>query len=187
MNIFEGARRIAVVAAWVIIFVSAFAIYGDSPNVLIPYRVMYFGAPPIKIGICDDVVDATRYKKYVTENGREFSIKTCFRASRADNGQVLIPYAEAPNDMVYMGRVYSDEVQRYTEGISETITPTSSDLKEADSEYTRQAWVKRLKDVALLAGGLFLYWIIVWTIGWIIRGFLGIPRGQDYRVMPAQP
>lgn len=29
--------------------------------------------------------------------------------------------------------------------------------------------------------GLF---ILFWCIGWIVRGFLGIPRGQDYRVTP---
>ncbi|MFC5550746.1 hypothetical protein [Massilia aerilata] len=30
--------------------------------------------------------------------------------------------------------------------------------------------------------GLLMTWGIVWAIGYIVRGFLGIPRGQDYRI-----
>lgn len=33
-------------------------------------------------------------------------------------------------------------------------------------------------------GCFAIYWILVAALGWIIRGFLGIPRGSDYRIGP---
>lgn len=28
-------------------------------------------------------------------------------------------------------------------------------------------------------GGLAFIWVFTWVVGWIVRGFRGIPRGQD--------
>jgi hypothetical protein len=33
--------------------------------------------------------------------------------------------------------------------------------------------------------GLAVLWALTWTVGWIVRGFLGIPHGQDRK--PATP
>ena len=32
-----------------------------------------------------------------------------------------------------------------------------------------------------LVGGLALFWAFVWCVGWVMRGFLGIPSGEDKR------
>ena len=34
--------------------------------------------------------------------------------------------------------------------------------------------------VATLIGAM----VAVWCMGWIVRGFLGVPRGQDYKIIP---
>jgi hypothetical protein len=31
----------------------------------------------------------------------------------------------------------------------------------------------------VLLGGLAFIWVFTWVVGWIVRGFRGIPRGQD--------
>jgi hypothetical protein len=186
MNIFEGARRIAILIFCFIFLGGIIAIYDMRPNVVIKYRILFFGATPLKIDGCDEVFDAKRYNKYTTPNGRPFSIRTCFKASKADNGRLLIPYADAPNNMVYMNSEYSDEVRSYTESVADSIAPTSSDFEEADAEYIRQAWVGRLQGLAWLIGGLFAYWMAVRTIGWVVRGFMGIPSGYDYRISPIE-
>jgi hypothetical protein len=31
----------------------------------------------------------------------------------------------------------------------------------------------------LFGGGLVFIWAFTWIVGWITRGFMGIPRGQD--------
>jgi len=33
--------------------------------------------------------------------------------------------------------------------------------------------------VGILFGGVLLILAFTWAIGWIVRGFMGIPRGQD--------
>lgn len=35
-------------------------------------------------------------------------------------------------------------------------------------------------------GCFAIYWILVAALGWIIRGFLGIQRGQDYCIAPIE-
>jgi len=42
-----------------------------------------------------------------------------------------------------------------------------------------------LLDTEFLVGGLAAGWAVVFTTGWIVRGFLSIPRGKDER--PAAP
>ena len=34
--------------------------------------------------------------------------------------------------------------------------------------------------------GLLTLWIVVAVIGWVVRGFLGVPRGSDQRVSDSQ-
>jgi len=46
-----------------------------------------------------------------------------------------------------------------------------------------KGWPQLLKDLGqkvlgIISGLLFL-WAFTWAIGWIVRGFKGIPRGQD--------
>ena len=48
-----------------------------------------------------------------------------------------------------------------------------------------QGWPERLKEfgwgVLWVIGGLVFIWGFSWAVGWIVRGFMGVPRGQDRR------
>jgi len=35
--------------------------------------------------------------------------------------------------------------------------------------------------IGSLAGGLIFVWAFTWGVGWIVRGFMGIPRGSDQK------
>jgi hypothetical protein len=57
-------------------------------------------------------------------------------------------------------------------------------IPKADEGYiTRLVWLQKaqsagvglLQMLASLAG----FWLFVWTVGWIVRGFKGIPQGKD--------
>ena len=186
MNFFEGARRVAVIGFMLIFVGGLVAIYNLSPHVIINYRIMYFGLTPIRLDLCNESVDATRYVQHTTKNGREFSIHTCFRASKSNGGNLLIPYAAAPNNMTYMDTEFSPEVQAYTMTVSNGIEPTEADMNEADSEYIRQSIVNRLKGFGWLILATISYWLLVRIVGWVVRGFMGIPSGQDYRIKPIE-
>lgn len=57
-------------------------------------------------------------------------------------------------------------------------------IPEADEGYiTRSAWLQVAKGTGVLLLQMFAtlagFWAFTWTIGWVVRGFMGIPRGQD--------
>jgi hypothetical protein len=35
----------------------------------------------------------------------------------------------------------------------------------------------------VIAGGWVCLYGLTWSIGWIVRGFLGIPRGHDHKMV----
>jgi hypothetical protein len=59
-------------------------------------------------------------------------------------------------------------------------------LSKVDEEWADGvAWSKRLENIKTSAtvtiGGLAFLWIFSWCVGWIVRGFAGIPSGQDFK------
>ncbi len=64
-----------------------------------------------------------------------------------------------------------------------SITPAAlASIEKELPRIERQAFVAHLTEVLSIAayfiGGL---WLFSFVIGWIVRGFAGIPRGQDFR------
>ena len=46
--------------------------------------------------------------------------------------------------------------------------------------FTGRTWdEERLSAVAWLFGGLAVGWVLLFVVGWIVRGFMGIPMGKD--------
>ncbi len=62
---------------------------------------------------------------------------------------------------------------------------TAAKIEKELPRIEREAFFKHSKEVLLIAayfiGG---FWIFSFIMGWIIRGFAGIPRGQDFRPKP---
>ncbi|MCX7066271.1 MAG: hypothetical protein NTW85_01005 [Methylococcales bacterium] len=59
-------------------------------------------------------------------------------------------------------------------------------FSKADEEWADGvAWSERLGNIkfgaAVTIGGLAFLWIFSWCVGWIVRGFAGIPTGQDFK------
>ena len=57
-------------------------------------------------------------------------------------------------------------------------------IPKADEGYiTRLEWFQRAQSAGLYFLGMFAslagFWLFVWTVGWIVRGFKGIPQGRD--------
>jgi len=55
--------------------------------------------------------------------------------------------------------------------------------RKGEGEGEGKWWTQFLKDlgqkVFWTISGLLFLWAFTWAIGWIVRGFMGIPRGQD--------
>ena len=55
-------------------------------------------------------------------------------------------------------------------------------VEEVSIEEAAKKWRSQFAEaMGYLAAGLAIFGALVWAIGWIVRGFLGIPRGMDKR------
>lgn len=180
LNIFEGARRISLLigALWVVGW-SAHAIF-EEPYATVTYAVFIPGTAPAVTEDCPSDA-ATEYLKRETPDEKTINIKLCFFAAKADTGEMLVPYADAGNGKVWMGGEYSTEVIKYTALVASEFDLTPERI-EAFEAIQRKALLEQWGVAALfLFGGLVVGWAVVAAIGWIVRGFMGIPRGQDMR------
>jgi hypothetical protein len=94
----------------------------------------------------------------------------------------LIPYRRDKSaNLVWAKDRSAAEVQTYISGAAESFQ-----IPEADEEAINNLWwSKRLEHageyfLGMLASAAALY-VVSWIVGWVVRGFLGIPRGSDTR------
>ena len=49
------------------------------------------------------------------------------------------------------------------------------------AEVKKQYWQEKLKYIGITLLSLIGFWVFCWIVGWIIRGFVGIPMGKDFK------
>lgn len=182
-NIFEGARRIywAFAAFWILgwLWYGAFG----STYVRVHYSIDWMGAAPRLVSECG-TEDGTEYTDVDDGHGNTAGATLCFRASRSSDGRLLIPYTESESGGYLMNNRYASEVEQYMRAVRGAFQlPPSGPADIAGAR--RDARFAAMKDAAQgVFFGLLGSWILAALTGWIVRGFAGIPRGQDHR--PAQ-
>lgn len=83
-----------------------------------------------------------------------------------------------------MNSAYSSEVSAYAKGVADKFALAAVERNAAEQRLS-DARLKQWREVMqVLFGGLVVGWILTAGIGWIARGFMGIPRGQDRRPVP---
>jgi len=184
INVFSGARRLAFLAGLIGVVVTAVAVFQERPNIQYNYRVPGFGTKYVKSDECDFSTDGIKRLDYGNVDGSKFSVRLCFAASQADNGKMLIPYQE--KDGVYlMNGPYSDEVRQHMDLFTKYFfVLDEKEFDKARKEYSSEKiWIK-LRGIGYIFLGLIAYVIVLSSIGWVVRGFMGIRSGHDYRTDP---
>jgi hypothetical protein len=186
INVFEGARRIATLTAglWVLGW-GAFGIFEPQPHIGATYTVAHLHAKPtLGDPSCEYGPNARDYLEVMTKKGTQVHVTLCFIAQRSSDGQLVVPFARDPNDnRRWMGNdQHSIEVREYVKQVRDGFAMSLDEERMFD----RRLWPARLERIGIGAlfvfGGLFVFWMFCWTLGWIVRGFLGIPMGRDARV-----
>lgn len=183
INVFEGARRIAklLAALWVVGWVVA--AFNVSPTISATYKILYPGAMLLRMtGECPPDGTTELLFDKVTQRGTKTLLTLCFPAQTASNGDRLIPYFVDPADGgVWLLEKYSPEVVEYIQRVAETFVFPQAEEKWIDGQW----WPLFLKDIGWGAigavSGLLLLLAFTSTTGWIVRGFMDIPRGQDHK------
>lgn len=179
MNIFEGARRIAIIIAAVSVVGAIAASLTRDPYVEISYEVPFYGFDPVKVDGCEySSEDALISERRKTPSGISYHVEICFKAARADDGRMLVPYVRQGESFL-MNEKYSEDVSSYTRSIIGKFNRGAEEWQEAKAEKSRVFWSGLMSMAVGIIASLAAFWIFVWAIGWIVRGFMGIPRGQD--------
>jgi hypothetical protein len=188
MNLFEGARRIARVLGVICAAIAGgFAWMANEPYVTLEYSIVTFGAlpmlrPPVVGHSCDHSAgDEIEYVHRTSAAGRRVSVELCFKASKADSGEMLIPYQDAGDGKVWLADRSSPEVKAYVKQVGDRFSLTTVESEIADKWWSASQRSQIQWTVGTVIAALAAVWGIAKIIGWIARGFLGIPAGLDRR------
>jgi hypothetical protein len=184
-NPFSGARRIAALSALLATVGTLVALLLNEPYVTAAYAVSHPNGPFVKTeDSCPDAGDR-HYFSAQTSSGKSVSIQLCLMTMEfGDNKQRLIPYRVDDKGMVWGAASFSSEVATYRQQLERRFALPARDEIELEQEVSRRFKADLLSGLGYLAIGLFVFAAIVWAIGWVVRGFMGIPLGRDHRPQP---
>lgn len=183
VNMFEGARRIIKLVVVIIALTGLYIAFDSSPDIKLVYEIPFVGEKASRIDgeECKSSYDAKETLYSVTTEGKiSYDLIWCFKAWKAVNGNMLIPYAEdTVNETWKLASPYDDVVIQYIRSFRESFSVSANDEQFVNKQY----WPKKLKAILLPLGvtviSIFGFWIFCWIVGWVVRGFAGIPMGQD--------
>lgn len=180
INIFEGARRIALLFAAIVIIGTLIWSFTYKPYISVDYSIDQPDGAFLRTKKTCPSDAGQNYFSTKTSTGEEVSINLCLLAmSFGDRKDRLIPYKVDKQGIIWGAVSYSSEVSDYEKTLEENFRLPLKDEKSILSDISQTYWKEITEAFGYLIGGLVIFSIAVWAIGWIVRGFLGIPRGMD--------
>ena len=187
INIFEGARRIALsLGAAAAVITALVALFEQDAHYDAQYSLASPNAPFRKtdVNYCPSGGEMI-YFDHETSNGKEISVSLCLESMTFTNKNKeeveLIPYKSDANGMTLGASPYSTEISAYKTQVKKRFTMTATDEEISIREGAKRWRSEFTEFMGYLVVGLVIFSALVWAIGWIVRGFLGIPRGMDKR------
>ncbi len=140
----------------------------EDGSYLIPYRRV----------VSADNPDAKRIYA-----AREEAIRQGATADAAKLTEFLLkmPVDASGRFTVWMGGEYDSDVRRYIDGVAAAFRLDPSGMERFRVVSRQKLWEQWREALMILFGGLGIGWAMTACIGWVARGFLGIPRGRDER------
>jgi hypothetical protein len=93
----------------------------------------------------------------------------------------LIPYKIDEQGMIWGAASYSSEISDYERKLEDRFKLSVNDEERLKKEISQRYHENWMSGLGYLVVGLAIFAGVVWAIGWIVRGFLGIPHGMDRR------
>jgi len=168
--------------------------WNQTPYVLLVFETdgpgrPFVGAKKEKEGRSwhSDVEDGTIFfEQQRLESGHAVQILLRFKARTWPDGQKLGPYKEE-GGLWFGGSTYSQEVTRYMSARAAQFTQDKQYEKSASEQWRQGRLIQLGFTLAYAVGGWIGIAIVKFAIGWIVRGFLGIPSGKDSLAEPSHP
>lgn len=186
INIFEGARRLAVLASILAVAGAVALAASVSSSAFGNYRLYAPGSKLVATPEpCSELGSRLFEFTAETPKGRTASISLCFvsMAFVQADGTVenLVPYRREADGRYWGAGSYSPEVQNYVEETKSRFRIPTDEGNKLDLQYEQHRNSEWQTIGVGLAIFLAVFWLGVAAIGWIVRGFAGIPRGKDAR------
>lgn len=181
MNIFEGSRRIAYLAgglATASTLISTLTYY--TPYIEIDYSISHPRAAFKRMNESCPTEARQDFFRTKSKSGISVSINLCLLTMEfGEEKNQLVPYKIDEKNMTWGAASYSSEVSAYAEQLKARFVIPPEDNDWIEKEKSRRYWDNWKESLRELGIGLVIFAGAVWAIGWIVRGFLGIPRGMD--------
>lgn len=182
VNIFEGARRIALLIAGVTTIGTVIGLIAYDPYMPVTYSIDHPSSPFVRMEDSCPPDAGNHYFEAETSAGKKVSVSLCLLAMPfGKNSDRLIPYKVDEQGMIWGAPSYSREVSAYERELEKRFKIPLSDEDQIAKEISRRYRKNMAEGFGYLVAGLAVFGGVVWAIGWIMRGFLGIPRGMDKR------
>jgi hypothetical protein len=180
MNIFEGSRRIAYLAGGLAAAGTfIYAITYDS-YISIDYSISHPQAAFQRMKEPCPTDAGRTFFTTTSQSGTSVSIDLCLLTMEfGEDKKQLIPYKVDEKNMTWGAASYSSEVSVYEKQLERRFTLPVEDNSWVEEEKSRRYWDNWKESLRNLGIGLVVFTGFVWAIGWIVRGFMGIPRGTD--------
>jgi len=128
-----------------------------------------------------DSDSAREYEYRTTPAGSSVSVTLCFQATSYPGNRKLVSYKADADGVLYGNLPFSSEVTSYTRQRARNFQLPQSDL----AAFDKQLWSGRLENLkigvyAAVIGAVALS-LFALVMGWIVRGFAGIPMRRDTR------
>ncbi len=186
INIFEGARRIAILLGGGAAVITVLVAFNHDPTyTAMAYSLTAPNAPFRRTdGGCPSEGKTIRFN-HKTSSGKEVSVWVCLEPMTFTNKNKeeteVIHYKTDADGMTWGAKSYSSEISTYETQVKKRFTMPATDEAVSIQEAAK-VWRSHFAEaMGYLAAGLAIFGALVWVIGWIVRGFLGIPRGMDKR------
>jgi hypothetical protein len=140
----------------------------DNGSYLIPYR---------------EVVSPVNPRAAEVYAARREALRQGEQADAVKLTEYLLSLPVDPSEprTVWMAGEYDNDVRAYMDRVAAGFSLGPSDLARLQQVKRQKMWEQWKQALAMLVGGLIVGWVLIAGVGWIARGFMGIPRGQDKR------
>ncbi len=180
-NPFSGARRISALLALVATVGTLIGLAENDPYVSATYTIAHPDGQFAKAEECPSSARRHYFSKK-TQSGKRVSVTLCLLTMEfGQDKRELVPYKVDDKGMVWGAASYSTEVSAYERQLERRFELPPRDAEQLDGEFSKRYRDDWIAGLSYLAVGLIAFAGLVWSVGWVVRGFMGVPQGSDYR------
>lgn len=189
LNVFEFGRRLRVILYCLIAFLGAVFFYDELSK---PFLQFATTAPDAPWTISSKSCNYPDHR-YTTTHAYHFrglksqKISLCFRAG--DSDRIAIKRALPPEGVpVQLGQswyetttAFSNEMYTYADERAKTFVSSSFSTNRLRIERIKVFIARLIEQASYTALAMLAVLITTNLLGWLFRGLLGVPSGQDFR------